>query len=801
MQAGDSGRQRQIVLAWLRSGQSEHNAAAAGVPAATLEQWRDAYFQSKLPPLAGDVSAAVNAAVSIRRDEWGVAHIRASSASDVFFGLGYAMAQDRLWQLDYQRRLASGRLAEVLGPRSLASDLVMRTLGMAAAGERGWLLASEEERRLLESFTAGINHWRQTAISATPPLLPVEYELLEYEPAPWQPVDAIAVWKHRWWLLTGRLEPVVVDDVARRILPPELAAAYFQGEAADETIVPELPSTSTLGEIPGSGADEGSNNWAVAGSRSTTGSPVLCGDPHNAFGLPSQWFEVQLTCPEFDAAGAVYVGTPFLYFGRNSEVAWAVTNHSVSIRDLYREASHPTDPALYREGQGWRPFEEERHAIAVGGAGTEELTVRRTVRGPVVNELLPLRGQTVAGAREAPISLRWYGAEAESGLAASLALLRARSADDVLAALRHWPCPPLNYVYADRAGHIGYHVAGHVPMRGVSGSAIRDANDPNARWDGIVPFDVLPQERDPERGWVASANNVPGLRDPWYLSLGHWSDGYRYRRIRTRLSAREQLTPAEVSAIQADVVSGRAEELRSVVLAHLQPLAETGQQAVPALAVRVLQRWDGAFTVDSVGATIWAAFWQDWTEAVARARFPTDLAELVASEVGGVANHLLRHPSVPWSPQEATADVVRRAFRSAVERLAAASGPDPTTWLWGSLHTLEHAHPLAERFGLRSLYNVGPSPTSGGPTVRAAGYRRGPPFPVLSGATYRHVSDLSRPDKLDTIQTAGQSAQLGSPHYADQAPLWLADQFHPLHMSEADVAAHTIGETRLLPVC
>ncbi|MDE2993138.1 MAG: penicillin acylase family protein, partial [Chloroflexota bacterium] len=438
------------------------------------------------------VNGPVGTAATILRDRWGIAHISADEPYDLGVGLGYAVARERLWQLDYMRRRVRGELAAVMGPEALANDREMLTVGIAAAADSVAQTISGPTATLLAGVAAGINAWRRTAIETA--ALPEEFGILDYQPAPWTPADSVALWRWRWWMLTGRLEPVALIEAARRTLPSDLLAAFLEVEAGEETIVPG-PAGGAPGPIPGGDASgEGSNNWAVAGSRTTTGFPVLCSDPHNTFDQPSQWFQAQLTCPAIglDSIGAVYVGTASAYIGRNRHTAWGVTNHVAPIRDLYIEETDAPGGDRYRDGTTWRPFETERHTIKVRGAPDETLIVRRTVRGPIVNDLLPWT-PTAAGGAAAPISLRWCGLEdgVESGLEAMLAINCARNADETLAALERWPGPVLNYVFADRAGRIGYHVASHIPRREIALRGLRPANDPDHAWQGILPFDRL----------------------------------------------------------------------------------------------------------------------------------------------------------------------------------------------------------------------------------------------------------------------------------------------------------------------
>lgn len=764
--------------------------------------------RGRVPPRTAEVRGPVSRPVLVHWDTWGVPHVRASSLRDGYVALGYAMAQERLWQLDYMRRQARGELAAVLGERAVASDRAMRTLSLRRTAELDARELPAEVAEVLDALATGINLWTERV---TRP--PIEFELLGYRPTPWRIEDSIAVWKYRWWYNSGRLEQIVLAELARRLLPPELESAFMAAELADETLVPSEGAGAQL-RAGARGADtgEGSNNWAVAASGTTTGGAVLCSDPHNPFAAPSQWFEAQLTVDGpggFDVVGAFYCGAPGVYIGRNRRVAWGVTNHVIPVRDLYVEADGP--------------FEVEREAIEVAGGEPVEVTIRRTPRGPVVTDgsgLVPeglLDGEPV-------LSLRWVGHDRGTGIDASLALHRARSVDEATGALRKWPCPPLNFVYADADGRVAFHVASRVPRRAAITRGLRRADDPRDAWDGDVPFDDLPQLIDPPRGWVATANNPPWRADDasafrrGYVALAHWSDGHRMRRIRERLTAKPKLSPDEIASIQAEVDSPRA---RDLVPSLLAVLAGSKDRRVKA-AARYLGRWDRQFTADAVGASIWAAFWDAWRIEVAAARFPTRAVKQAANQAGALASRLLVAAAQPsplppgdprtllgedaphparetegeeprWFPDGDVAGHVLRAFGAGLDRLASASGTTrPSGWRWGKLHTVTFHHPLGGAF------DTGPSPTSGGHTVRATGFEIAGDFRVISGSTYRFVAELDG-SRTRSVQNLGQSAHRSSRHYRDQNRLWLEDRYKPLWMDEADVQANLEGTTTLHP--
>jgi penicillin amidase len=728
--------------------------------------------RGRVPPRRGRVRAGVAHEVAIDWDTWGVAHVRARATRDAFVGLGYAMAQERLWQLDYMRRQARGQLAAVLGPASLSHDRAIRTVGIGPTADRDAGHLPHDVAEALDGFTAGINLWIGRV-----KVLPVEFDLLGYRPEPWRPADSIAIWKYRWWRLTGRLDNVAVAESARRLLPPELEAAFMTTELGEETIVPDAGSSAATGHDTG----EGSNNWVVGPSRSATGKPILCSDPHQPFSVPGEWFEAQVACPDFDAIGAIYVGTPAVYIGRNRHVAWGVTNHVAPARDVYLEES----------GVEVTTHEE---TIEVAGAAVERIVVRTTPRGPIISDV-PGMVPEVPGAEGSTLSLAWVGHRPVTGFDSMLALQRARNADEVLAALRLWPCPPLNFVYADDAGHFGYHVASHIPRRAKGGRGFRQAGDPKDAWQGDIPFEKLPNLANPPRGWVATANNPPwASTDRHYVSLAAWADGYRMRRIRERLTALERLTPAQAADVQADVHSIRARDLVPTLLKVLQPSTHANVRA----ALGHLRGWNYEYTTDSIGASVFAAFWDAWRAEIARARFPERLVGLALPQCGALGRRILLGDDPGWFTDHDVVHHVERAFVHGLERLERLAGPRPALWRWGRLHTIEIKHPLAGRPGAPRM-NVGPLPTSGGQTVRAAGYADAGPFHASSGSIYRIVVDLAEPGLARTTTPVGQSGHPSSRHYRDQMPLWLADSYKPLWMDEADVRDNLEGTTTLAP--
>jgi len=777
----NQGNERGPILRLLKGELgTEDIARELGMSVDELEEHRRAYLESKLPQIDGAAEVLRAGPARLCRDRWGVAHIQADALEDGYFALGYAMGQDRLWQLDFLRRRVRGRLAEVLGERLLGSDRLMRTIGLGAAAEKAAALTSAEVGTVLEALSGGIN----AAMEAARENLPVEFDVLEYEPETWTPADSIAVWKWRWWMLTGRLELIALEEACKRYLPPDLCTAFLAVEAGEESIVPGDEPPAAAGHDTG----EGSNNWVVGGSRTTSGRPVLATDPHNAVDHPSQWYEAQLTVPGVDAIGAFYLGTPGIYLGHTRGAAWGLTNHTASGRDLYvEEVGEGGD--VYLEGGEWRAFEVEQQEIPVRGQAPEALEIRRTGRGPIVNEFVT----PVEEGGDPPLSLRWAGSEPITGFEAMLGLMRASSVEEVLTALAEWPFPNLNFVFADTAGRLGYHAVGTVPWRRSPWLGFRPAGETEHRWQGKWAFDELPQLVDPERDWVATANNPPWRGSGPYVALGSWADGYRFRRIRERIEGQEQLTAEEVAAIQADVVHARARDLAPVVAARARQSADEGVRQLAG----ILEGWDGGYTVESCAPAAFEAFWHCWLERVARARFPERLVGMAAPRAGAVARRLLLGEEMDWFPEDAE-DEVQVALRQTLDWLRARLGNSSEAWCWGRVHQVRFPHPLgSESPALAELLSPGPFPTSGGTgTVRAAGFSTAEPFAMGSGSTYRMVVDMAAPERAWSTTTGGSSGHPGSPHYADQARLWLEDRYHPLRMEVAEEDVEGILELR-----
>ena len=520
--------------------------AAAGLTEAEFEAWWNEELQRRLAVIDGRASGPVAAAVEIQRDASGLPHIYAETETDLFVGYGYAMAQDRLFQMDYLRRRALGRLAEILGPEAFDYDLLVRTVGLhrIAADETARLPAETAAR--YEAFATGVNAF----IEDCRDLPPIEFDLLDYRPEPWRPLDSIALLGEFRWYLTGRFPVIAVPELARRALGEgALFEAFLTPEAIDETILhPGEYASAGSGtdpvEPPLGGIDDGtgSNNWVVGPSRSVSGGALVVSDPHIAFGSPCCWYQAHLVGGRFNVAGAGYAGAPGIIFGRNRRVAWGITNNISSQRDLYQERTDSAHPGAFLYDGKWEPARERVEAISVRGEGVREEVVRSSRNGPIVDDILPGFAQGTG-----PVSLRWAGTLPCAWPTAMLAFNVADSCAELEDALQGWVSPTLSMVFGDVDGGFGYRATGQVPIRKRAERGYRRGWDPADDWQGMIPFEGMPAVRDPERGWVATANNLPAPPDYPYPLSNTSPSGYRARRIRQMIESRDALSREDMA--------------------------------------------------------------------------------------------------------------------------------------------------------------------------------------------------------------------------------------------------------------
>jgi len=546
----------------------------------------------------------------------------------------------------------------------------------------------------------------------------------------------------------------------------------------------------------------GSNNWVIDGSRSTTGKPLLANDPHLPLQMPNIWYEVHLKGGDLNVAGVALPGVPGVVIGHNERIAWGITATMADGDDLYLERINPDSPRRYEYKGVWVDGDLLREEIVVRGRAervVEEVLVTR--HGPVISPAVP--GETRA------LALRTTASEPSQQAQAIIALNLAGDWQAFRDALRLWPAPSLNFVYADVEGNIGYQMAGLVPQRAKGYGLVPSPGwTGEYDWTGFIPFEELPFAANPDRHYVVTANNQVVDNDYPYFLSGEYIDGYRAQRIAQLLEAKEKHSTEDFRAIQSDVYSIPARELADHMLA-LQPANEDAQRALNFVRV-----WDGRLAADSVAATIVEAFYLSL------------LRRTLGEKLGPLTDYFLGkevHPAIPdasyftrctswllrlvreqpagWFAGRAWSEVTEQSLADAVGELRRQLGDDMSRWTWGRIHYAPFEHVLGRVQALRPIFNRGPVPVGGDMnTIANACYLGARPWGAYSYvASYRQIIDLSDFNRSLAIVPGGQSGHPASRHYADMIGPWARGEYHPLPFDRAEVERHTEGRLTLTP--
>jgi penicillin G amidase len=741
-----------------------------------------------LPKTSGRIKlAGLHGPVEVRRDRWGVPHVEAENEADLWFAEGFCHGQDRLWQLDFYRRVVSGRLAEMAGEEGLPVDRLMRTLGIRRVAEREAAALDPQLRDLLERFCEGVN-----AAAAAAKAPPFEMRLLGLEFEPWRPVDILGLGKLLAFGLSTNWEKELLRSDMTRALGPELAARLDPAYPADNPVVTQEPWSgdglalaeqidAVRGAIGFASEASGSNNWAVTGALSATGSSLVAGDPHLPPSMPGIWYQVGLTVGDRFVRGASLPGMPGVYMGQNNDVAWTFTNVMADVQDLFVERIEG-DRYLFEDE--WRPLEVVREEIAVKGRGEPEvLEVRSTHHGPIVNEAL--------GADEGePLALRWIALDAPTAFAGMFDLHGIRSGPDLVASLEGHTSPASNMVWADRGGSIGYKLVGRLPLRrGGCPDLPKPGWSGQFEWEGTVPYDELPEVADPESGFLVTANNrIVGDEYPHHIT-SDWLDGYRARRIEDLLRSRDDHDLDGFEAMQSDDFSIPGVEAARR-LGRLSPRGERERDAIERL-----RRWDGRLDPNTVAGTIYQAFLLRLGRGFARAAIgDRDLGERWLDRAD---NGFTSHVTSPWrwhshlmalweeGDEELIGgpwdELALEALAGALEDLGDRFGPDPEGWRWGRVHEMEFPHPLGEANPLlRRLLNRRLRTGGAQETVSQIAYDPNDPYRAVWAPSWRMVADPTDPDRSRWQMFTGQSGHPASAHYDDLQADWLEGRTQPM---------------------
>ncbi|HTQ44339.1 MAG TPA: penicillin acylase family protein [Polyangiaceae bacterium] len=765
-----------------------------------------AYFHLRrsLPQDEGVIHiAGPRDSIDVLRDRYDVPHIRARSLEDAMFALGFVHAQDRLWQMEVNRRTAAGRLSEIFGPATLDADRFLRTLGVRRAAEANLNHLDEETRALLDAYAAGVN-----AFLATDPVLPVEFLVTGARPAPWTPADSLGWIKMMAWdlganwrneLLRMRLAKTLPNARINELLPPypgekypelpDLHRLYASMEREGVRLAngDRHPIARNLVPVPiYSSEGLGSNNWVVSGEKSATGKPLLANDPHLGLTAPPVWYFAHVSAPGFDAIGATLPGVPAIVLGRNDRFAWGFTNTGPDVQDLYLERLDGAGEYLTPEGA--KPFETVDEVIKVKGADDVRLRVRISRHGPVISDVLKIAQD--AAPRGHVVAFQWTALRDDDlTMQAAVKMARARDWAGFLAAVKDFQTPQQNIVYADVDGNIGYVAAGRVPVRRADNDLHGMAPAPGwlARydWNGFIPFSELPHSYNPASGQVVTANNritPPGYR---HYITSEWEPPYRANRIAELLRAVPLHSIGSFARIQGDVVSLPVRELLPRLL-KTKPGSDDARRALQLLA-----GWDGSMTVDRPEPLIAWAWWREFSRAIyademgeafrgnwlARAPFLT----AVLNDVDGEGRWC---DDVRTKAVESCDDVLSATLDAALADLRRRYGGDMSAWRWGNAHYALAEHRPFDRVKLLAPFFDITVPSPGDPYTVDVGRSRfedeARPFASVHAPSLRAIYDLSDVDNSLYIHSGGQSGNVLSPYYRTFSAAWAQGEYIPM---------------------
>ena len=770
------------------------------------------YIDSKQPQRAGELSlSSLQAPVTVDYDERGVPHIQAQNEADMYRALGYVHAQDRLFQMEILLRLARGELAEILGSKLVDTDRLFRTLGIREHADRyaAKMDMNTPASKALQAYLDGINQYQASRPA------PIEFDVLGIEKRPFTTADTLSVAGYMAYSFAAafRTEPVLthirdqlgadylkafdLDWHPQGVVGQNLAAADWQ----DLNAIAELSHAALLNA--GLPQFEGSNAWAVSGSRTASGKPLLAGDPHIRFAVPSVWYEANLSYPGFSLYGHHQALNPVASLGHNREFAWSLTMFQNDDLDLIAEKTNPDNPnQVWYRGQ-WVELQSRVEQITVKDAAPVSLTIRRSPHGPLINSAL---GETVGST---PIAMWWAFLETENPILDGFYQLnRAASLEQARAAVEHIEAPGLNVVWANATGDIGWWAAAKLPRRpaGVNPSFILDGASGEAEKDGYFPFSANPQEENPARGYIVSANYQPvsptGMEIPGYYNLAD-----RGQRLDDRLSdSSVKWDLANSQALQLDPGTGYPQRLLAPLAADLR--AAVGDPEEQALVEQLLS-WDGQHTLDATAATLFNQLVYQLTfEAMADELGEAFFTNLLQTRVlDSALPRLAADASSPWWDKrgsdavESRADTVKAAWQASLTHLRSTQGDDATQWTWGSAHTLTHSHPLGQQKPLDKLFNVGPFAAPGGhETPNNLSQPVGPaPWSVVYGPSTRRLIDLADSSTALGINPVGQSGVLFDKHYKDQAEAYMRGEYVPMHLDAEAIKANSRSQLILRP--
>ncbi len=763
--------------------------------------WQDISW-ANFPPYAEEELPGLDGNIHIARDAWGVPHIFATSTKDMYLACGYVHAQDRLFQMDLYRRLAQGRLSEIFGSSYLDMDILYRTLDLEEVAEESFDLLSSDAKELLESYAKGVNHYLDNIGFK----VPMEIRVLGYFPDSWSAQDTLCIERFLAWTfssvntfldldMSGLIDAFGESTVWNELFPdthyndlpitpsPVIETFVTNSKEYDMLLEAALSLASDYAQLnemsPVPSIIGGSNSWVVNGSRTISGAPLLCSDPHLTLSLPSFWYEVHLVGPNDNIQGITLPGFPFIMSGHNTNIAWGFTTMQSDVSDFYYYKWNTNEPDQYWWDGSWCNITKKGTTIYVneiGSISTESVTIKSTVHGPLFEEA------------QGDFALKWIGMNSSQSAEAYLHISQASNYSSFCNALEFLQCPDLNFIYSDINGNIAYHATGAHPIRASGdGPSILNGSTGTHEWSGFIPFNELPHSLNPSTGYLVAANNRPvNSSYPYYLGY-NFAPAHRAQRITQLLNSSTSHSISDMKKIQLDTYSLQAAAIKDIVADTILGLISASEKPIAHAAATHLKNWDCHMTTDSIGATIWTSF------------FPIFFNNTFFDEyqVAGIpdgpypASTVLENFTLNNYPQwfndtqqsgtQTREDIILDSFLETIEILTSSLGVDTGLWKYSQIHIVWIQHTMSSTFPYLDAPLL---PING--SIYTVNYAPG--YLVNVGASYRQIINLNDFDLSVGVLPGGQRSNPYSTHYLDQFALWVEGKYHPL------VFPHNLGE-------
>jgi len=741
--------------------------------------------------------------VKVYRDSFAVPHIYAKNEEDLYRTTGYIMAQDRLWQMDLLRRATQGRLSEIFGEDYTKTDQLLRALRIPEKSSMMFNDCSMEKRMAVEAFADGVNQYIEQNIHSLPP----EFAILGYNPDKWEPVHSLNAVGYMAWDLAGGtysteilLFKIIQElgwEKAQGLIPDHSnnKSVVYPGFVIDKSLLDTkaslLDADKRLDEL-GLKVFSGSNNWAISGEKSVTGMPLLANDMHLGLSAPGIWYQIHHVIEgKLNVTGIALPGNPLVVAGHNHKIAWGMTNMYVDDIDLYLEKINPENPDEYWFMDEWKQMEIREELIHIKGGDSIVLKTRFTHRGPVVSGFKNM---------QEVISMKWIGYDYSNVYRSIYLLNRAENWDEFKDAIRTFIDVSQNIVYADNEGNIGMYAAAGVPIREGEEYLIKPGHTDEFDWKGKVPFEELPNSYNPERGFVASANNKT-VDDsyPYYIG-SYFAQGYRYERIVELLQSKEKLSTNDFIQMQSDQNSIFVKRFLPDILTSLENSDLNNPEAE---GLEILINWDGSYDAESPAALIYESLYHKITRNLIEDDLSSDLFSQYQANGGLVKNFMERFwdsKDSIWSDDirsknhiEDFDEIVKMSYKQVMNELIDLYGPEVKSWSWGEVHQFTMAHPLGKVKILDRIFHLNRDPVSVGGsfhTVSPYSYPFSSPFKANHGASHRHIFNTKDWDKSITIIPTGESGIPASEHYLDQFDMYLNNKYHFDPFTRSEVQEH-----------